>query len=67
MRDVTRILTAIEQGDAQATDELLLLVYPGIAPPGRARDGQGTRRLPALVHGKRFMCSFFSWGEPFPC
>jgi RNA polymerase sigma factor (TIGR02999 family) len=27
MNDVTRILTAIEQGDAQATDELLPLVY----------------------------------------
>ena len=27
MSDVTRILNAIEQGDAQATDELLPLVY----------------------------------------
>ncbi len=27
MTDVTRILNAIEQGDARATDELLPLVY----------------------------------------
>ena len=27
MSDVTRILTAIEQGDAKASDELLPLVY----------------------------------------
>src|ERR1051326_5440424 len=27
MSDVTRILTALEQGDAQASDELLPLVY----------------------------------------
>ncbi|MCH7919432.1 MAG: hypothetical protein IIC50_15780 [Planctomycetes bacterium] len=31
MTDVTRILNAIEQGDAQATEDLLPLVYGRLA------------------------------------
>ena len=34
MNDVTRILSAIERGDAQATDELLPLVYGKLRFPG---------------------------------
>ena len=54
MSDVTRILTAIERGDAQATDELLPLVYEELRtlaaqklshePPGQ------TLQATALVH-----------------
>lgn len=54
MTDVTRILTAIEQGDAQAADELLPLVYEELhllaaqkmsqEPPGQ------TLQTTALVH-----------------
>ena len=54
MSDVTRILTAIEQGDARAADELLPAVYQGLRrlaaqklsqePPGQ------TLQATALVH-----------------
>jgi RNA polymerase sigma factor (TIGR02999 family) len=54
MADVTRILNAIEQGDAQATEELLPLVYEELRllaaqkmrsePPGQTLEGT------ALVH-----------------
>jgi DNA-directed RNA polymerase specialized sigma24 family protein len=54
MSDITRILTAIEQGDARAADKLLLLVYQDLRrlaaqkmshePPGR------TLQATALVH-----------------
>ncbi len=54
MTDVTRILNAIERGDAKATDELLPLVYEGLRllaaqklshePPGQ------TLQATALVH-----------------
>ena len=35
MRDVTRILSAIEQGDLQATEQLLPLVYQALRKPRR--------------------------------
>ena len=56
MTDVTRILNAIERGDAKATDELLPLVYeelrllaaqkladepPGQTPPGHGAGARG--------------------------
>ena len=54
MSDVTRILAAIEQGDARAADELLPVVYQELRhlaaqkmsqePPGQ------TLQAPALVH-----------------
>ena len=54
MSDVTRILSAIEQGDARAADELLPLVYQELRclaaqkmshePPGQ------TLQATALVH-----------------
>jgi hypothetical protein len=39
LSDVTRILTAIEQGDPQAADKLLPLVY-GAAQIGGLPDGE---------------------------
>src|SRR3954454_14493643 len=54
MSDVTRILTAIEQGDARATDELLPLVYNElrrIAAHKMAGERPGNTLQPtALVH-----------------
>ena len=54
MKDVTRILTAIEQGDAQATDELLPLVYEELrrlAASKMANERAGHTLQPtALVH-----------------
>jgi RNA polymerase sigma factor (TIGR02999 family) len=54
MSDVTRILTAIEQGDARAADELLPLVYEELRRVAAAKmshepPGQ-TLRPTALVH-----------------
>jgi len=54
MSDVTRILTAIEQGDAQAADQLLPLVYDELRRLAarrlaRERPGQ-TLQATALVH-----------------
>ncbi|MBN1362969.1 MAG: sigma-70 family RNA polymerase sigma factor [Sedimentisphaerales bacterium] len=54
MSDVTRILNAIERGDAQATDELLPLVYEELRllatqRLSRERPGQ-TLQATALVH-----------------
>ncbi len=50
MSDVTRILAAIEQGDARAADELLPLVYQELRrlaaqkmsrePPGQTLEGR---------------------------
>ena len=54
MTDVTRILNAIEQGDAKATDELLPLVYDELrvlAAQRLARETPGqTLQATALVH-----------------
>jgi RNA polymerase sigma factor (TIGR02999 family) len=54
MSDVTRILTAIEQGDSQAADELLPLVYDELrrlAAQKMAREKPGqTLQATALVH-----------------
>ena len=54
MRDVTRILTAIEQGDAKAADELLPLVYDELrrlAAQKMSREPPGqTLQATALVH-----------------
>src|SRR3954453_9379995 len=54
MSDVTRILTAIEQGDARATDELLPLVYEELrklAAHKMANERAGHTLQPtALVH-----------------
>ncbi len=54
MSDVTRILTAIEQGDARATDELLPLVYQELrrlAAHKMAHEPAGhTLQATALVH-----------------
>jgi len=54
MNDVTRILTAIEQGDSRATAELLPLVYEElrrIAAHKMARESAGhTLQATALVH-----------------
>jgi RNA polymerase sigma factor (TIGR02999 family) len=54
MTEVTRILSAIQQGDAQATDRLLPLVYEELrqlaaAKLARERPGQ-TLQATALVH-----------------
>jgi len=54
MRDVTRILTAIEQGDAKAADKLLPLVYEELRriaalKMSREKSGQ-TLQATALVH-----------------
>jgi len=54
MTDVTRILNAIEQGDAQAADELLPLVYEELRllaaqKLSQERPGQ-TLQATALVH-----------------
>src|SRR5262249_7115403 len=54
MSDVTHILSAIEQGDPQAAEQLLPLVYEGLRSRGaetlaRAQPGQ-TLPPPALVH-----------------
>lgn len=54
MSDVTRILTAVEQGDAKATDELLPLVYQELrrlAAHKMASEPAGhTLQATALVH-----------------
>jgi RNA polymerase sigma factor (TIGR02999 family) len=54
MRDVTRILNAIEQGDARATEELLPLVYEELrrlAAQKISQEPQGqTLQATALVH-----------------
>ncbi|MBN2593805.1 MAG: hypothetical protein JXA81_09885, partial [Sedimentisphaerales bacterium] len=54
MSDVTRILTAIEQGDARAADELLPVVYQElrrIAAQKLSREPPGqTLQATALVH-----------------
>src|SRR5262249_15187840 len=54
MNDVTRILAAIEQGDAQATDQLLPLVYDELrrlAAQKLAHEQPGqTLQATALVH-----------------
>lgn len=54
MSDVTRILTAIEQGDARATDELLPLVYQELrrlaAHKMAQEPGGHTLQATALVH-----------------
>jgi len=54
MSDVTRILTAIEQGDARAADELLPLVYEELrrlAAQKMAQEAPGqTLQATALVH-----------------
>ena len=54
MSDVTRILNAIEQGDAKATDELLPLVYEELRllaaqKLSQEKPGQ-TLQATALVH-----------------
>ena len=54
MSDVTRILNAIEQGDAQATEKLLPLVYEELRllaaqKMSQERPGQ-TLQATALVH-----------------
>src|SRR5262245_34033141 len=54
MNDVTRILTSIQQGDAQATDKLLPLVYEELRKLAaykmtQERPGQ-TLQATALVH-----------------
>ena len=68
MSEVTRILTAIEQGDAKSTEELLPVVYHELrrlAAHKMASEPAGHTLQPtALVLG---MYSFFSRGEPFSC
>ena len=63
MSDVTQILSAIEQGDAQATEQLLPLVYQELrrlAAQKMAEEEPGqTHRVtagrePALFHGLAF-------------
>jgi RNA polymerase sigma factor (TIGR02999 family) len=54
MNDVTRVLSAIEQGDPQAADQLLPLVYDELRKlaaqkPAREKPGQ-TLQATALVH-----------------
>ena len=55
MSDVTQILSAIEQGDAQATEQLLPLVYNELwrlAAQKMAEEARGqTLQATALVHG----------------
>jgi hypothetical protein len=54
MNDVTRILAALEQGDPQAADQLLPLVYDelrALAKHKMAREKPGQSLQPtALVH-----------------
>ena len=54
MSDVTRILTAIEKGDAKAADELLPLVYEELRRLAAAKMSQEppgqTLQATALVH-----------------
>ena len=54
MSDVTRILNAIEEGDARAADELLPLVYEELrqlAAQKLAQESPGqTLQVTALVH-----------------
>jgi hypothetical protein len=54
MSDVTRILTAIEKGDAKAADELLPLVYEELRRLATAKMSQEpsgqTLQATALVH-----------------
>ena len=54
MNDITRILSAIEQGDPKATEQLLPLVYDELrklAAAKLARMGPGqTLQATALVH-----------------
>src|SRR4051812_27775648 len=56
MNDVTRILSAIEQGDPRASEALLPLVYDELrrlAAQGRAGEPPGEPLQPrALVHGE---------------
>ena len=65
MNDVTRILSAIEQGDPQAAEQLLPLVYDelrklaapeagaGEARPDAPGHGPGPRGLPPAGRGRR--------------
>ena len=70
MSDVTRILNAIERGDARATDELLPLVYEELRllaaqklshePPGQ------TLQATALVHEAYLrLCLWLDANVPF--
>ena len=43
MSDVTRILSAIEQGDAQAADQLLPLVYDELRRLARRKQNRNTK------------------------
>ena len=44
MSDVTRIISAIEQGDRQAADQLLPLVYDELRKLAAAQDRRGETR-----------------------
>lgn len=60
MTDVTRILNAIEEGDAQATDELLPLVYEEL----RLLADRSYRKSPRAIPSKRPLWSTkltFGW------
>ena len=66
MTDVTRILNAIEQGDAKAADELLPLVYKELRllaaqKLSQEKPGQ-TLQATAL-----FMGFAFGWRKPGTC
>ena len=78
MSDVTRILVAIEQGDAKAADELLPLVYeelrclaakklshesPGQTLQATALVHEAYIRLVGLVHKILRICSFHNQKE----
>ena len=51
MNDVTRILSAIEQGDPQAAEQLLPLVYDELRKLAAAEAGPGEARADAPGHG----------------
>ena len=69
MTDVTRILNAIEQGDAKATDELLPLVYEELrllAAQKLSHEAPGqTLQATALIHRHRAQVRSHSVLAPF--
>jgi hypothetical protein len=60
MSDVTRILSAIHQGNSHAADELLPLVYDELRKLASIKAGPGSSRLeklpffPSTCHIRRF-------------
>ena len=51
MNEVTQILSAIEQGDPHAAEQLLPLVYDELRQLGRAQAGAGEAGTDAAGHG----------------